>query len=106
MNRDPLDPLRSPDLPRRAFVTAIAGALLATPLAAQAQPAGKVPRIGWLGGPTRESAEPFVREFRRGLKDLGWVDGQNIAIEWRFGGGRAEQLPGLAAELVRGERIR
>ena len=101
MNGDPLDPLRSPDLHRRAFVTVIAGGLLAPPLAALAQPAGRVPRIGWLGGPTRESADPFVREFQRGLRDLGWVEGQNIVIEWRFGGGRAEPLPGLAAELVR-----
>ena len=86
---------------RRTFVTRVAFGLVAGPLAANAQPAGKVPRIGWLGGPTRESAEPFVREFQRGLKDLGWVEGQNIIIEWRFAGGRAERLPDLAAELVR-----
>ena len=86
---------------RRAFIGTLSGGFLAAPLAAEAQQAGKVPRIGWLGGPTRESAEPFVREFQRGLKDLGWVEGQNIVIEWRFGGGRAEQLPDLAAELVR-----
>jgi len=61
---------------RRAFVTGL-GAVLAAPLGAEAQRAGKVPRIGWLGGPTRESAEPFVEEFQRGLKDLGWVEGQN-----------------------------
>jgi ABC-type uncharacterized transport system substrate-binding protein len=84
---------------RRVFLGAVAG-LLVAPLAARAQPAGKVPRIGWLGGPSRESAEPFVREFQRGLKDLGWIEGQNLVIEWRFGGGRAEQLPDLAAELV------
>ena len=86
---------------RRTFITSVAFGLVAVPLAANAQPAGKVPRIGWLGGPTRESAEPFVREFQRGLKDLGWVEGQNIVIEWRFAGGRAERLPDLAAELVR-----
>jgi putative ABC transport system substrate-binding protein len=80
---------------------AIALALLAAPLSAGAQPAGNVPRIGWLGGPTRESAEAFTREFRQGLKDLGWVEGQNIIVEWRFAGGRAERLPDLAAELVR-----
>ena len=68
---------------------------------AQEYKAGRVPRIGWLGGPTRESAGPFVREFQRGLKDLGWVEGQNIVIEWRFGGGQAELLPDLASELVR-----
>jgi putative ABC transport system substrate-binding protein len=86
---------------RRAFITALSFGLLGVPGAGEAQPAANVPRIGWLGGPTRESAEVFVREFRRGLKDLGWVEGQNIVIEWRFAGGRAERLPDLAAELVR-----
>ena len=86
---------------RRAFLGSLVCGLLAAPGAAGAQQTGKVPRIGWLGGPTRESAEPFVREFQLGLKDLGWVEGQNIVIEWRFAGGRAERLPGLAAELVR-----
>jgi putative ABC transport system substrate-binding protein len=85
----------------RALTVLLALALLAAPLAIGAQPTGKVPRIGWIGGPTRESAEVFVREFRQGLKDLGWVEGQNIVIEWRFAGGRAERLPDLAAELVR-----
>jgi putative ABC transport system substrate-binding protein len=86
---------------RRTFLGTLAGGLLVAPLAVRAQPTGKVPRIGWLGGPTRESAEVFVREFRQGLKDLGWIEGQNIVIEWRFAGGRAERLPDLAAELVR-----
>jgi putative ABC transport system substrate-binding protein len=86
---------------RRAFITALSFGLLGVPGAGEAQPAATVPRIGWLGGPTRESAEVFVREFRRGLKELGWVEGQNIVIEWRFAGGRAERLPDLAAELVR-----
>ena len=86
---------------RRELLALLSGVAAIWPLAARAQPAGKVPRIGWLGGPTRESAEPFVREFQRGLKDLGWVEGQNIVIEWRFAGGREERLPDLAAELVR-----
>jgi putative tryptophan/tyrosine transport system substrate-binding protein len=86
---------------RRTFLGTLAGGLLAAPIAAGAQPTGKVPRIGWLGGPTRETAQPFVQPFLQGLKDLGWVEGQNIVIEWRFGGGRAERLPDLAAELVR-----
>ena len=81
------------------FVLALA--LFAAPLTVEAQQAGKVPRIGWLGGPTRESAEPYVQAFQRGLKDLGWIEGQNIVIEWRFADGRAERLPDLAAELVR-----
>jgi len=86
---------------RRSFIRAIASTLVTTPLTTTAQQAEKVRRIGWLGGPTRESAEPFVREFLRGLKDLGWVEGQNLIIEWRFAGGKAERLPDLAAELVR-----
>jgi putative ABC transport system substrate-binding protein len=86
---------------RRAFLGTLAGGLLAAaPRAVGAQPAGKVPRIGWLGGPSRESAQPFVRAFQQGLKDLGWIEGQNIVIEWRFADGKAERLPGLAAELV------
>jgi putative ABC transport system substrate-binding protein len=75
--------------------------LAAWPLAAHGQAAGKVPRIGWLGGPSRESAQPFVQAFLRGLKDLGWVEGQNVAIEWRFADGQAERLVGLVGELVR-----
>ena len=86
---------------RRTAVIALSVGALSAPLAATAQTAAKVPRIGWLGGPTRESAEPFVREFQRGLMDLGWVEGRNIIIEWRFAGGKAERLAELAAELVR-----
>jgi len=85
---------------RRTFVTALTGGALAAPLAAGAQPQ-TVPRIGWLGGPSRETAQPFTRPFLQALQDLGWVEGRNIAIEWRFAAGRAERLPGLAAELVR-----
>jgi putative tryptophan/tyrosine transport system substrate-binding protein len=85
---------------RRTFLCGLTLGPLAAPFAAEGQEGGKVPRIGWLGGPTRESADTFVREFLRGMKDLGWVEDQNIMIEWRFAGGRAERLPGLAAELV------
>jgi ABC-type uncharacterized transport system substrate-binding protein len=85
---------------RRAFIGTLMGGLLAAPLAAEAQPAGKVPRIGFLfsgaSGPTRE-----VDTFRQGLRDLGYIEGQNIAIEYRFAGGQVERLPELAAELVR-----
>jgi putative tryptophan/tyrosine transport system substrate-binding protein len=83
---------------RRVLVGGVGLGLLAAPLAAQSQ--RKPPRIGWLGGPTRESAEFFVRPFMQGLSALGWVEGQNIVIEWRFAGGNAERLRELAAELV------
>jgi len=85
---------------RRAFLGTFTGGLLAVPFAAEAQPAGKVPRIGFLfsgaSGPARE-----VDTFRQGLRDLGYIEGQNIAIEYRFAGGQVERLPELAAELVR-----
>ena len=66
---------------------------------AEAQQSTKIPRIGYLGG-----AAPFpVRReaFRQGLRDLGYVEGKNIIIEWRSGEGKADRVPGLAAELVR-----
>jgi putative ABC transport system substrate-binding protein len=59
-----------------------------------------MPRIGWLGGPTRASAEFFIGAFQEGLKERGWVEGRNLAIEWRFADGQAERLPGLASELI------
>lgn len=85
---------------RRAFLGALAGAL-AAPVAARARSTAKPRRIGWLGGPTREAAQPYIQPFLQGLKELGWIEGQTILIEWRFGGGQAERLPALAAELVR-----
>jgi putative ABC transport system substrate-binding protein len=86
---------------RRELLRVLACTALCGPRAGNAQQAGRVARIGWLGGPSREAAEPFVREFRQGLNELGWVEGRNLVIEWRFAGGRAERLPELAAELVR-----
>jgi putative ABC transport system substrate-binding protein len=59
-----------------------------------------MPRIGWLGGPTRASAEIFIGAFQEGLKERGWVEGRTLAVEWRFADGQAERLPGLASELV------
>jgi ABC-type uncharacterized transport system substrate-binding protein len=86
---------------RRAFLTALAGSLLTAPLAAGAQQAGKVLRIGFLGGRTPSDMSPFLDAFRQGLRELGWVEGQNIVIDYRFAEGRFDRLPDLAAELVR-----
>jgi putative ABC transport system substrate-binding protein len=82
---------------RRDTVLALL-ALGAAPLAAEARPAGKVPRVGFLSSST---PQPRTDAFLTGLRDFGYVDGQNIAIEWRPSAGRAERLPDLAAELVR-----
>jgi putative tryptophan/tyrosine transport system substrate-binding protein len=83
-------------------VLALALALLAAPLAAEAQlAAGRVHRIGFLGSGSVTS-DPRTREaFREGLRELGWVEGQNIVIEYRFAEGRPDRLRDLAAELVR-----
>jgi len=86
---------------RVALAAALALSLLAGPSPADAQPAGKVQRIGYLsGGSSTVSSRP-VEAFRQGLRGLGWVEGQNIVIEYRFAEGRFDRLPDLAAELVR-----
>ncbi len=84
---------------RRRFLLA-ASALLAAPRAAEAQSAGKLPRIGVLypGGAT--PLAPRIEAFRQGLRDHGYVEGTNIAIDIRYADGRTERLPQLAAELV------
>src|SRR5262250_2625020 len=87
-------------LDRRRFMAAIAGGLLAAPLAAEAQQAGKVYRIGYLS--TRSSTTGMPPEvFRQGLRELGWIEGRNIVFDYGFAEGRFERLPELAAELVR-----
>jgi len=81
-----------------ALVTVLT--LLVGAVIADAQQSGNVPRIGWLGFPTREAARAYVQVFQQGLKDLGWVEGRNITIEWRFADGKPEHLPALMAELI------
>jgi putative ABC transport system substrate-binding protein len=81
---------------RRAFVAGCLG-LLAAPLAAGAQSAGKVYRIGWLAN---DRDPPGDEAFQQGLRELGWIEGQNLLIEYRFADGKPERLPALAAELV------
>ena len=73
--------------------------LLAAPLTVTAQPRSTVPRIGILT-PAAEAATPLWEAFRQGLRDLGYVEGKNIVLEYRFAAGQNERLPALAAELV------
>ena len=78
-------------------------ALAAAPLASDAQQQGKIWRIGFLG-PRRRPASlegDFLSEFPRGMRELGYVEGKNLVIEWRFADGQSARLPALAEELVR-----
>jgi putative ABC transport system substrate-binding protein len=86
---------------RRLFLSILALGLLTVPLAAEAQRAARVPRIGLLMGGTPASTAPLIEPFRQGLRELGYVEGQNIAFEFRYAEWNSEVLPGLAAELVR-----
>jgi putative ABC transport system substrate-binding protein len=84
---------------RRFLLTSLAGAV-AAPLAAEAQQTGKVYRIGFLGNSTPALEANLVGPFREGLRELGWVEGQNIVIEYRWAEGNYERLPALVAELL------
>ena len=84
---------------RRAFIGALAGGLLAAPLAAGAQPAPRNARIGYLA--TNLATTPHLQDaFRQGLRDLGYVEGRNLVIEYRSAEGKPDRLAVLAAELV------
>jgi putative ABC transport system substrate-binding protein len=86
---------------RRTFIGTLAGGLLAGPLAAEAQPQAKVNRLGFLGGASPVGYAHLVEALRQGLHDLGYVEGKNLAIEYRWAEGKYDRLPDLAAELVR-----
>jgi putative ABC transport system substrate-binding protein len=86
---------------RRAFLGTLAGGIVGAPLAAEAQPAGRVYRIGYLSLQREEGDKSWVAAFRQGLRELGYVEGRNVAIEQRHAAGRSDRLPELASELVR-----
>ena len=87
---------------RRAFITLLGGAAAAWSLAAEAQP-GSPPVIGYLSGRSADAEIPYVTGFRQALEELGYVDGNNVAIEFRFSGGQDNRLAPLAADLLRRE---
>jgi putative tryptophan/tyrosine transport system substrate-binding protein len=83
---------------RRAFLAILGLGAFGRPRAVRAQPAGKVWRIGVLASAPADS--PLLQAFRQGLREVGYVEGQNVLIEYRFAAGKNDLLPGLAADLV------
>ena len=85
---------------RREFITLLGGAAAAWPMAARAQQIGKVYRIGFLGNSTAALEANLVKPFRDGLRELGYEDGRNIVIEYRWAEGNYDRFPALVAELL------
>src|SRR5215471_5820179 len=86
---------------RREFFTLLGGAVVAWPFAARAQQVAKLPTIGFLGGATPSLWSAWVSAFVQRLRELGWVEGRNVAIEYRWAEGRNERYAEIATEFVR-----
>jgi putative tryptophan/tyrosine transport system substrate-binding protein len=86
---------------RRAFISLLGGAATAWPLAARAQQPGKLPTIGFFGSTTPSSWSDWVPAFVQRLRELGWIEGRTVAIEYRWAEGKPERFTEIAAEFVR-----
>src|SRR3979490_1213237 len=86
---------------RRHFITLIGGMAAAWPLVLYAQPLGRMARIGFLGSASATGSAKSVEALRTGLRDLGYVEGRNIVIEFRWAEGKYDRLSDLVAELIR-----
>ena len=87
--------------PRKVFLLSFALGFLAVPLSVDSQQPAKIPRIGFVASGSPSTNPHLIEAFRQGLRGLGWAEGQNLAIEYRWAEGRLERLPDLASELVR-----
>src|ERR1700730_9820449 len=90
------------DMRRREFISLLGGTAAGWPLAARAQQPA-MPVVGFLSARASDETPQLLAAFRQGLKDTGFVGGQNVAIEYRFAGNQYERLPALAADLVRSQ---
>jgi putative ABC transport system substrate-binding protein len=86
---------------RREFISVLGGAAASWPLAARAQQLGKLPTIGYLGANSASAQSEWTAAFVRGLRELGWIESQNVTIEYRWADGRGERYSEIAAEFVR-----
>ena len=87
---------------RRQFISLLSGAAAASPIAARAQQAGKIPTIGFLGGQTPSTAGSWVVAFEQRLHELGWTKGRTVRIEYRWAEGRSERAAEIAADCSPG----
>jgi putative ABC transport system substrate-binding protein len=85
---------------RREFITLLGGAAATWPLAARAQTRGKLPTVGFFGQTTRSAASEWVAAFVQRLRELGWIDGRTITIEYRWAEGRDERFAEISSEFV------
>jgi ABC-type uncharacterized transport system substrate-binding protein len=86
---------------RREFITLLGGTAVACPLAARAQQPAKLPTIGYLGAATLPSESQRMAAFVQRLRDLGWIEGRTVVIDYRWAEGRSERMAEIAAEFVR-----
>ena len=86
---------------RREFIALLGGAAAAWPLAARAQQPAKLPTVGFIGSDSPDTYSDRLRAFRLGLRSTGFIEGQNITIEYRWAAGRNDKLPEFAVDLVR-----